>query len=313
MPSGSGFSGGGGHGGGHSGGGFSGGHGHGTSSGSSSRSRGVVNGRSVIIINGYRGNRYYVSNGVSSGLSIMGFFAFMLAIFGIILLSLGYSIADQTAQDIKIIEQDYAKYQSMIKTAENNNEYMLFTTDENAAVITMQEKCDRSDKYFLRYEFKDKNGYTVEGYTFCTYTQEDMLKAEYQEGQKIQLALSTKKTEITQRTNSIDYNYKNTKIEDDGDYIALTNKDVKGIERGFKVGGYFALFGGISLIVASTVLYYKKRKIYEENQSSTTAPEATQPKPNSNSTFCMYCGSKISADDAKCSSCGASVRKDNKS
>jgi len=306
MPSGSGFSGGG-----HFGGGFSGGHGHSSSSWSSSRSRGTVNGHSVVIFNGFGGRRYYVSNGVSSGMSIMSFFAFFLFVLALILLSTGYSVAGQTAQEIEIIKQDYAKYQNMIKTAENNNEYMLLTTDENAAVITKQEKCDRSDKYFLRYEFEDKNGYIVEGYTFCTYTKEDMLKMQYQEGQKIQLALSTKKDAITQNTNSIDYNYKYTTIEDDGDYIALKNKDVKGMERGFKLGGFFALLGGIALIVMSVVMYYKKRKIYEENQKAEEvakqkAEEAARPKSN----FCVYCGAKIPSQDIKCPSCGASVQKD---
>ena len=308
MPSGSGFGGGGGH----FGGGFSGGgHGHSSSSSSSSRSRGMVNGRSVVIYHGYRGNRYYVSSGVSSAMSFMSFFAICLIAIGIILLNLGYTVAADNKQAIQTIEQDYAKYQNMIKTAETFSDYMLLTTDENAAVITKQEKCDRSDKYFLRYAFKDKNGYVVEGYTFCTYTREDMLKMQYQEGQKIQLALSTRKDAITQNTNSIDYNYKYTTIEDDGDYIALKNKDVKGMERGFKLGGYFALFGGIALIVVSVVMYYKKRKIYEENQkeqevAKQKAEEAARPKSN----FCVYCGAKIPSQDIKCPSCGASVQKD---
>ena len=301
MPSGRGFSGGGG---GHFGGGFSGGgHGHSSSSGSSSRSRGTVNGHSVVIFNGFGGRRYYVSNGVSSGMSIMSFFAICLIAIGIILLNLGYTVAADNKQAIQTIEQDYAKYQSFVTRATNNPDY------KTTANVIAKERYKSSDKYCLRYEFKDKNGQMVEGYTFYTYTEAEANEAFMLD--ELEIALDTLNTKITQLTDSVDMHYGQTTLEDDAEYLYLISKDVKGIERGFKLGGYFALLGGIALIVVSIVIYYKKRKLYEENQKAQEvakkeAEEAAKPK----SKFCVYCGSKISEQDKKCSSCGASVRKD---
>ncbi|MBR1925719.1 MAG: zinc ribbon domain-containing protein [Clostridia bacterium] len=313
MPSGRGISGGsfGGHGGGghFGGGGFSGGHDHGHSYGPRYRRRGMVHGQSVVIIGGFGGRSYYVPNRIGSGIYILRTIASFLFVGAVILLVMGYLIALTNTQRIQRIESDYQEYQLMVKRAQSDPNY------KTTANVLSIKKSDSSNKYCLIYKFKTSEGNSyVEGYTFYTYTYDEAYEAEYIQ-KVIEIAIDDLNTEIDRETNSIDMRYGQTKLEDDGEYAALTSQGTKNTEVGLKVSGYLALAFSVALGVASIVLYIKKRKLYEEEeakkeeQKEEAVPvEQTTEKPKSK--FCVYCGSKISEQDKKCSSCGASIQRD---
>ena len=292
MPSGS-HSGGGGHSGGFSGGGSWGGHSGGSHSSGNGNSlytisSGKRNGRSVVIFTGFGGhNGRYIGSNIFTLSVVMLIFGFMLLVFG-------FSSMGSPAEVKQNYQHDYDYYQSMIRYAENNPEYMLTT----GATITDRFIGKGGNKYYLTYEFyTSADNEAVKGYTYTTYTLEDLEKSELQVGQTIVLALNCKNTQITLSTDSIDLNYKNTKLEDDDDFICDYNNAKKSVGIGVTIS-----IIGVALIAGSVILFVVQQKRDENPESSTVAPVQEKKKE-----YCKYCGALLKDGTLKCDNCGASV------
>lgn len=288
MPSGS-HSGGGGHSGGFSGGGSWGSH-SGGSHGSSSYtiSSGKRNGRSVVIFTGLGGH-----NGRYIGSSIFTLFVIMMII-GFMMFVFGFSSIGSPAEVKENYQHDYNYYQSMIRYAENHPEYMLVA----GATITDRFIGKGGNKYYLTYEFYTSvDNEVVKGYTYTTYTLEDLERPELQVGQTIVLALNCKNTQITLSTDSIDLNYKNTKLEDDDDFIYDYNSAKKSVGIGITIS-----IIGVALIVGAVILFVLKQKKDDNPESSTVEPVQEKKKE-----YCKYCGTLLKDGALKCDNCGASV------
>lgn len=291
MPSGS-HSGGGGHSGGFSGGGSWGSHSGSHSSGNGSSSYTILsgkrNGRSVVIFAGFGGH-----NGRYIGSNIFAVFVVML-ILGIMFLAIGFGSIGSPAEVKQNYQHDYDYYQSMIRYAENNPEYMLMT----GAIITDRFIGKGGNKYYLTYEFYTSVDHkVVKGYTYTTYTLEDLERPELQVGQTIVLALNCKNTQITLSTDSIDLNYKNTKLEDDDDFIYDYNNAKKSVGIGITISIF-----GVALIVGAVVLFIVKQKKDDETEPSTISVPKEKKKE-----YCKYCNSLLKEGALKCDNCGASV------
>ena len=294
MPSGS-HSGGGGHSGGFSGGGSWGGHSGGSHrSGSDSSSytisSGKRNGRSVVIFTGLGGH-----NGRYIRSSVFTLFVIMIMMFGFMLFVFGLGSMGSPAEVKENYQHDYNYYQSMIRYAENNPEYMLTT----GAIITDRLIGKGGNKYYLAYMFYTSiNHQAVKGYTYTTYTLEDLERPELQVGQTIALALNCKNTQLTFSTDSIDLNYKNTTLEDDGDFIYDYNIAKKSVDIGITI----SLIGVALIIVGAVILFVLKQKKDDNPELSTV--ESVQEKKKE---YCTYCGALLKDGALKCDNCGASV------
>ena len=293
MPSGS-HSGGGGHSGGFSGGGGSwGGHsGHGGGSSSPIFPRSTRNGHSVVIIGGFGGHPgRYVRSGIFTLISALLWLGiFMALFFGVVFLG---SENANTAVVMADYQHDYDYYQAMISYAEENPEYMLTT----GATITDRFIGKGGNKYYLTYKFYTSDTHRiVEGYTYTTYTLDDLKKPEFQVGQTIVLALNCKNTEITSATDSIDINYKNTTLWDDDDFVTDYNS-----AKGFRIFAIVSLVVGISCIVAAVTLFivYSKKDNGETTETTVSTKERKE--------YCKYCGTLLKSGASKCDNCGASI------
>ncbi len=291
MPSGS-HGGGGGHSGGFSGGGGSwGGHsGGGSSSSSPIFPRSTRGGRSVVIIGGFGGHGgRYVTSGIFSLLQVMLTFAFLMVFFGIILAS---SASPSGVQ--RDYQHDYDYYQNMIAYAETDPNYLLTT----GAVITDRFMGKGGNKYYLTYRFytSGPSHIAVDGYTYTTYTLEDLKKPELQVGQTIVLALNCRNDQITTSTDSIDIQYKNTTLWDDDDFV----HDYKTAKTTQTVG-IVVIVVGLLLGAGAIALFIIKSKKDDGDESSTTVTTKVSKE------YCKYCGTLLKPGSVKCDNCGASL------
>ena len=290
MPSGSHSGGGfGGHSGGFSGGGHSSWGGHSGSGGSSAPlfPRATRGGRSVVIIGGFGGHRgRYVQSGLFSLLQFMLVIGFMMLFFG------GIVAAAASPGTVKSnYQKDYDYYQSIIEIAESDPDKMLTT----GAVITDRFMGKSGNKYYLTYVFYTASDQAVEGYTFTTYTAEDMKRPEYQIGETIVLALNCKVSQITVNTDSVDLHYKNTTLWDDDDFVT----DYNSAKRGQTIGIVLVVVG-VLLMAGAVVLFIVKSK--KDDGSETTTVSTKE-----NKVYCKYCGAMLKSGAVKCDNCGASL------
>lgn len=197
MPSGS-------HSGSHGGGGGSHFGGGGSSSGSSGggRRHGRPYGRHSTVI-------FFGRGGVSSVFAVLAIFALIFAI-------VCTTIASGNKSYLKQIEADYMYYQDMIddayaRQALGDGSYLV------DGVIVSKFQSDSCDKWYVTYYFLDQNDKPVKGYTYSIYTWDQVKDKDA--GDVIKLAVDS--NPITQDTDSINVDYKNTTLKDDGEYAKL--------------------------------------------------------------------------------------------
>lgn len=291
MPSGR--SSGGGHcGGSHSsGGGHFGGGGSRHSSGGvfSGFSRGVRGGRSVMFIN-IGGRRYYAGSWVGALLSLM---IFALIVSVMCALGVGSTITGNK-MDLARMENDYKRYQAMISFAEENPEYITYGTIE--AILP----CEQSSKgYYIEYSFGPDG--CKKGYTYCIYSVEDLDNPALKKGKPYKLALDAKESDIINSNidvDSVNFDYKDTKIEDDFDYVSL-KAEIRSM-RGLRVGSL--LFAGVMIALMVLIVVKSLHKDTPENAVSSAE------RMKALTTHCEYCGGKVSASEPRCPSCGAKLK-----
>lgn len=297
MPSGSRGGGGGGHSGGSSGGGRSGG----SHFGGGSRSRlvkGVRNGRTVVFI-GTGANRRYISNKLFDVVTMLRVLITFAVFFAIPIIMIISSINGQ----LEKIKEDYSYYQNMIEVAdsmENQNVdgYIIYGT------ITGKDlKYD--NKYYLTYSFEAKDGSIVDnGYTFSTYTFEEV-KDLIPGVSQIKLALETNQS--NEYTDSIDYNYKYTTLEDDGEYTQIT-KNKQTLETYLIV---LISATVVCLIIMAVILIKGLKKEKSETQELNANTSRTIQETPRKEMHCRYCGSIVLDGKTSCDNCGAGIYGDN--
>lgn len=273
MPSGSHGGGGGSHGGGFGGGShFGSGH---RSSGSSSRGP-------TPIRFWFFGHHYYVPAGKTS--AIRGLFTafFVLILFGFMSILGLIAAKDQ----VEKIEDDNTYYISMISYATAHPDYQM------TGKITGKFRNDDCGKWYLTYSLETNDGQTLEGYTYSVYSINEI--EQFVVGDDILLAVDS--IPVTMRTDSINMDYINIPLDNDGEYIGAKNSKRTAMIM------VIACFGASVVVAILTFIKAKKSmKLNElEKEKASSLPQDEGVKR------CKYCGSKQNPEDTKCPNCGAS-------
>lgn len=288
MPSGSR----GGGGGSHSGGSRGGGSHFGGGSRRSSHVRTVRNGRTVVYL-GSGTSRRYMSSGMYNLMSFLTSIV-MIALF------LGFSFVmgiSNASEQIKTIEEDYAYYQNMIIVAENkaNSNIEGYIVYGTVTGVYLKSK----DKYYLTYSFVADSGETVKnGYTFSTYEFEDVNNIVVGVTE-IKLALEYAPSDVL--TDSIDYDYKFTTLEDDIEYV-------EAVDSKSKLTTYSIIAGVATTAILVAVIVIKTKGSKKEENEAASNQEVKQQVPKKN--HCKYCGSVVLDGKTSCDNCGAGIYSD---
>ena len=236
----------------------------------------------------FGGRRYSVANDDRSNIFGMIFACIVCLIIAIAWI-FGITSSNQA---VKKIENDYVYYQDMIAYAEDHPDHII---EANVQTFYENENCG---KYYVTYYFYTASSQRVDGYTFSIYTFEQA--REIKHNGTIQLAVD--EYPLTTQTDSINMDFKNLPLSEDGEYIVAKNqiKTIVIIEA--------VLIGVFVLLVVLTIRAIKT--------NVEKVPEGEQPKM-SKKYICTYCGAKLREEDTTCPKCGSStidtiVEKENK-
>ena len=211
------------------------------------------------------------------------FRSFLFACFGILFAMIFVAIIIfASSGEMKKIKNDYDYYQDMIAYAEAHTEYLVEGKVEG--------KFYNEDygKWYLTYTFLDENSREVEGYTFCIYTREEA--RDFVIGQTIELAVDS--VPITQRTDSINMDYKDLPLERDGQYVSVKRTLILTIVI------EIALAGALAFCAVMAIKTFKA-KAEPANKDGSISPKLKY--------ICTYCGAKLKEDDTTCPNCGSST------
>lgn len=236
------------------------------------------------------GHHYFIiSEGRAGFLSFLIALMFM-AIFLIVTLSTTLGVSDKAINKIKV---DRAYYLDMIEYAELHNEYLV---EGSVTGIFYDADCDHwKFDYKIPYTENGTQKY-LEGYTFYVYTTENIKNIRVNDV----LTFAVDSNPITSNTDSINVDYKNIPLTDDGQYIKCINGKKTSITiisiASVVVAGCIA--GAILIVIKSK--QKQQAKVAEEK-----AKELAEEKRLNRR--CPYCSGKLSPDDKKCPNCGASL------
>lgn len=243
------------------------------------------------------GRRYYtISYGKNSLVVFLLFISIFVGIVGI-----GF-VASTNKDKLDVIREDYEYYYQMVELAEQNSSY------QTTATITGVYK--KYGKYYYTYRFRMRpsstSPFTIDGYTYCLYDEEDL--SGIQVGDTVTIAISDNVNNISFSCDSVPMDIVDFRPKDDGEYqmyerSAKTNK---------KVGITALIIAGALLATSITVyiVFLKKtdQSEYEKSKGLSVSALQTEEEPIVN--YCTYCGSIIKPNDTACSACGAKVTKD---
>ena len=234
------------------------------------------------------GGRYYVySDGATVGIAVLVF----AIIFAFIFMRVGAIDVNYYKQELTKIEEDYDYYQDMIQYAENNRDRGYIVEGEVVDKFYNED----AGKYYIVYKVDVPDSmFDLQGYTYSVYTLEET--SNFRRGESIEIAVDT--VPVTSQTDSINVDYKNTTLEDDGEYVITKNNLTKA-----RLQKWISVVVFIGLIVLLVYITWKKKKPEESSEKKEEA------KVESTTYKCAYCGSTYSKTRAKCPSCGASLRK----
>ena len=228
----------------------------------------------------FGGRRYAVANDDRSSLigMIFGcifciFFAFVWAM-----------VISSSISSVKKIKSDYVYYQDMITYAEAHPERII---DANVQTFYENEDCG---KWYIVYYFFAEDSSRVDGYTFSIYTYEQAWAIK-QSG-TIQLAVDS--FPITTETDSINLDYKNLPLSQDGEYQVAVRDIITNI----------LVEAGIVVVFVVLVIYTIKKakkniEVVNENGKDNNEPKLKY--------ICTYCGAKLKEEDTTCPKCGSST------
>jgi hypothetical protein len=185
------------------------------------------------------------------------------------------------------IKNDQLYYFNMIETAAPN-QYIT-------AEVTNQFMGE-GGKYYITYKLQ-VSGYDLwyeDGYTYSIYTAEEASEI-FRRGE---ILIVVDRLPLTARTDSINADYMDYELSDDGSYIEANRLRTIAFTTGIVI--IFALVG-------SLVYYFKNMELHQTYESQYESKSIQQLdnqelKPD----YCLYCGSFMSKNDKKCPQCGSS-------
>jgi len=180
----------------------------------------------------------------------------------------------------------------MIEYAEDNPEYI------KTGKITGKFYNEDCEKWYLEYEIDTYNGGSLEGYTFSVYS--DSQIKQYRIWDTMEFAVDS--VPVTSSTDSINMDYKNIPLEDDGEYQSLKS------DRVIIIIVLVVLPIIAIILIVSGIKQFKKNMQYESDDNSDilkTYPKTTsQPQQSS----CPYCRTKMKPGATNCPNCGATLK-----
>lgn len=212
-------------------------------------------------------------------MSLPGFLIGLSIFLVFITIILGIGIGT-TNSSLKTIEHSYNNYQSLIEMAMEDEDYVRYAT------VTGKYQ-GKGDRWYIEYVIDEGPGYIYD--SFAIYSKEEV--SQYKTDQEIKVAVEDKV--IDAYTATIPFDYYNSPIKNDGEYIEINR--TKTILICIAIGT--ATIATLLLVVA-----IKKIKSSKEETSSDILPE-----PTSTTKTCNYCGGKIPAGQDKCPQCGAKL------
>ena len=228
----------------------------------------------------FRGRRYAVGSYSYYKMSSIGNWILM-SFFAILIL--GFLFIRQ-GKAIQLVKDDHAYYAKMIEHA-NDNQYMY------AEVINKFQ--GEGGKYYITYNLQvdNHNLWYEDGYTYSIYTMEEA-SAIYRSGR---IAIVVDRLPLTSNTDSINADYLDFDITDDGTYIEAS-----------RTRTIILVAGSVMIIILVGLIYeyfkvmftYQVNSNHEANQSSNSHTSKNE--------YCIYCGSIMSKHDEKCPNCGSS-------
>ena len=228
-------------------------------------------------------NRHYELPPKVSG--IFGVLTFILFIIIAVLITSIASILPDQNRRIDKIQSDYIYYQNMITFAESQPGYI-----RDATIVRMNYNFD-CKKWYLEYEIKTDLGDTLRGYTYSMYTFDDL--KEFRAGQTIKCAVNT--NPVTLNTDSINLDYKNTSLSDDGEYVTA-----QALKQGWTTATIILTLSAVAMIIIMSIIVKKSIKNTHETESNTI---------NIHVFVCPYCGTKNTNNERNCPNCGAKFKK----
>ena len=236
------------------------------------RNRSTFFGRSYYT----RSPRYYNTSKVGS---LISFLVFALIVCGALFII-------QQAQ-VNQIKRDQVYYFNMIETA-NSNQYI------NAEVTN--QFMGEGGKYYITYKLQ-VSGYDLwyeDGYTYSIYTAEEASEI-FRSGE---ILIVVDRLPLTARTDSINADYMDYELSDDGSYIEANRLRTIAFTTGIVI--IFALIGSLVYYFKNMELYRTYESQYESKSNQQLGNQELKPD------YCLYCGSFMSKNDAKCPQCGSS-------
>lgn len=242
----------------------------------------------------FGGHRYSMSSGKSVLMSFLIFINILLLFGGI-----GVRFSNY-ADELKIIEDDYSHYQSMVVFSQSHPEY---TTTAEITAVSYNSKYK---KYWYSYKFSSNFSTPCNGFTYCLYDEDDLDTIHV--GATITIAIENKKTSIFPDCDSTPMDIINFSAKDDGEYIYF----VKEAKQNRKIGRVILVLSGVMFvgnIVLSCVFFKKAEKTANGDTSSAETSSIGNSKPSAR--YCAYCGKLIPTGEDSCSACGAKVTERN--
>jgi len=202
-------------------------------------------------------------------------------------------ITAQRNKELEKVEMDYIYYQDMISFAEEHEDegYIIEGT------VTGKFLSEYEDKWYLTYSFEGSYSGVYMGETYAIYTYEEA-KNFIPNVTKILLAADS--NIITATTDTVNIDYKNTTLEDDGYYIHMKSSMLVPQIICFAVAGGSAILF-VSLIIAEVKKLKNGTTVNPDNSPVFTPNISEDQRP----TFCQYCGAKIQSRNSRCPNCGA--------
>ena len=249
----------------------------------------------------HRGGGVYI-NGRQMGPigTIIFYFVFLILFSGMWAVG-GFVIGNQRQEELNKIKEDYAYYQNMITVAKQNN-----TPDEQYIItgtVTGKFLSDYANKWYLTYSFSGQGGATYNGETYAIYSRSDVANI-IPNVTTIQLAADS--PVITANTDTVNMDYENTTLNDDGYYLEAKKSLL------FPQILCFVVAGGSAILFISLIV--KSIKNLKSGESSNEKLTSNADKlGNENNTeqaakqqkYCDYCCSEIPQGKSKCPNCGA--------
>lgn len=247
------------------------------------RPRGFVHHRSVVFLGNGTG---YIASWADRLFSIFTSLFVIGLIASIFTMFFGLSYKD----DMKLIKEEHSYYCSVIDYAEANTDYLI------DGVIMGKVLNTDCNKYYIRYYFTSYSGKRIENTTFSIYTKEQA--DAFISGATIKLAVDS--LPLTLQTDSINVDYKNSKLTDDGEYVKAEKKFKTFTTVSVSIGVVSVIILITGIVVRAKATNRKGEDEYEE-QSST--PSTTPTQEFNTQKFCCYCGGRINSS-IYCPYCG---------